>query len=124
MNTITAKELLERERQGLPTCYIDVRPQAHTLTFAIVAHTHNARTFGAIRCSVGEIKDKLPSLKIWAKDEKSLFVVGCTTNHRYSNGVAAMLTILAEAELTAVAILGSHYDVWNVGRLRIPKLII
>ena len=125
MNTITAKELHERENQSLPTCYIDVRSQAQTLTFTIVDHTHNSRIFGGLRCSMGEIKDKLPALVLWAKDKNApLFVLGCTTPHKYSQGVAAMLPILKEAGLNAVSIFGSHYEVWNAKPLRLPKLIV
>lgn len=125
MNTITAKELLDREKQGLQTCYIDVRPQPMTLTFNIIDNTQNAAKFGGIRCSMGEIKAKLPSLILWAaKDVNSLFVLGCTTPHKYSEGVYAMLPILKEAGLNAVAIHGSHYEVWNAKPLRLPTIIL
>lgn len=128
METIFAKDIKARFVAKLPTCYVDVRPADAAMTFAIVqpfgAPTEDI--CGGLRCSIHELKNgKLERLEAWADQHSDhLVIIGCTTPHQYSEGVAQMLPILRGANINTLAIHGTHYDLHNAILDKLPKMKI
>ena len=132
MRKISSIELINRERQGLPTLIIDARDEVECLTFEVIDPRNlphialDARTYGGKRMMQHEVKAALPKIQAWvASNPNALVAVSCTRFINHCPRIQEICTILSAEGIDARGIDPHLYDFFNVRMQRkLNKVLI
>jgi hypothetical protein len=132
MQKISSIELINRERQGLPTLIIDAREEIECLTFEVIdprnlPHVRlDAHTYGGKRMMQDEVKKVLATIKKWSDENPTALVaVSCTRMINYCPRIAEICSLLTAEGIEARGIDPHLYDFFNARMQRkLNKVVI
>ena len=132
MQKIASYDLLEREKQKLPTLIIDAREEEECLTFEVIDPRNlphialDARVYGGKRMMQHEVKAVLPKLKTWFEaNPTAVIAVSCTRFINHCPRIVEICTILTTEGIDARGIDPHLYDFFNARMQRkLNKVLI
>lgn len=132
MQKIASYDLLQREKQHLPTLIIDARDETECLTFEVIDPRNlphislDARVYGGKRMMQHEVKAALPKIKAWFEaTPHALVAVSCTRFINHCPRITEICTILSAEGIDARGIDPHLYDFFNARMQRkLNKVLI